>query len=142
MYTFNNNNSNSTDQFQYGNNSLQSNAITNRGQQNLDFDTSNYLNNSNGYNPLSSGLSSGGGINTNNLQLGLSAVQTIGSLWNSFQQNKLAKQSLGLQTQAYKTNLKNQTSSYNTALEDRIRSRYATEGRSPQADSYINKHKL
>lgn len=72
----------------------------------------------------------------------LGGIQTLGSLWNSFQQNKLAKKSLALQTRAFETNLKNTTQSYNTALEDRIRARYNTEGRSEQADSYIDRNKL
>lgn len=74
--------------------------------------------------------------------LALGAIQTLGSLWNSFQQNKLAKQSLALQTRAFETNLANQTKSYNTALEDRINARYATEGRPDEAAAYIEKNKL
>ena len=84
----------------------------------------------------------GGSGMTNNLQLGLGSIQVLGSLWNSFQQNKLAKESLKFQKNAYSTNLKNQTQSYNTALEDRINARYATEGRSEEADAYISKHRL
>ena len=75
-------------------------------------------------------------------QMGLGAISTLGGLWNSFQQSKIAKKSLALQTKAFNTNLKNQTQTYNTELEDRIRTRYATEGRSEQADSYIEKNKL
>ena len=75
-------------------------------------------------------------------QMGLGAISTLGGLWNSFQQSKIAKKSLQLQTKAFNTNLKNQTQTYNTELEDRIRTRYATEGRSDQADSYIEKNKL
>ena len=74
--------------------------------------------------------------------LALGAIQTLGSLWNSFQQNKLAKKSLALQERAFETNLKNQTQTYNTALEDRINARYATEGRTQEAASYIEKNKL
>lgn len=77
-----------------------------------------------------------------NLGLGLGALQTLGGLWNSYNTSKLAKESLSLQKRAFETNLENNTQSYNTALEDRIRSRYATEGRSDQADSYIDKHSL
>lgn len=83
-----------------------------------------------------------GSFNTNNLKLGLGAIKTLGSLWMSFKQNKLAEKSLALQEKAFETNLHNQTTSYNTALEDRIRARYHTEGRSEQADSYIDNHKL
>lgn len=75
-------------------------------------------------------------------QLALGAVQTIGNLWNSFQQNKMARKSLALQETAYNNNLADQRGSYNTALEDRIRARYATEGRSEQANSYIEANRL
>jgi hypothetical protein len=76
-------------------------------------------------------------------QMGISAIGTLGSLWNSFQQSKLAKKSLQFQEKTFETNLGNQTKTYNTELEDRIRTRYAAEGRdSGAADSYIAKNKL
>jgi hypothetical protein len=76
-------------------------------------------------------------------QLGISAISSLGSLWNSFQQNKIAKDSLALQTRTFETNLSNQTKTYNTELEDRIRTRYASERRNPsEADSYIERNKL
>lgn len=79
----------------------------------------------------------------NNAGMVLSGVQALGSLWNSYQANKLAKEQIGLQREAFQTNLANQKQTYNTALEDRIRSRYNTEGRSSgEADAYIDKHKL
>ena len=93
----------------------------------------------------SGGFSLGGILGQNgaqNLGLGLGALQTLGGLWNSYNTSKLAKESLGLQKEAFETNLKNNTKSYNTALEDRIRARYATEGRSGSADGYIEKHSL
>lgn len=75
--------------------------------------------------------------------MALGAIQTLGSLWNSFQQNKLAKESLAFQKQGYAENMANTKSSYNTALQDRINSRYVTEGKSQaEADAYINKNKL
>lgn len=75
--------------------------------------------------------------------MALGAIQTLGSLWNSFQQTKLAKQNLAFQKEAYYTNLENQEKSYNTALEDRINARYVTEGKSQaEADSYIAKNRL
>lgn len=74
--------------------------------------------------------------------LALGAIQTLGSLWNSFQQNKMAKKSFALQERAFETNLANQTKTYNTALEDRINARYATEGRSGEAAGYIERNKL
>ena len=76
-------------------------------------------------------------------QFALGAIQTLGSLWNSFQQNKLAKESMKFQKEAFATNLANQEQSYNTALEDRINARYVTEGKSQaEADSYIEKNRL
>jgi hypothetical protein len=76
-------------------------------------------------------------------QTGIAAIGTLGSLWNSFQQNKIAKKSLALQERTFETNLGNQTKTYNTELEDRIRTRYASEGRdSSEADAYVEKNKL
>jgi hypothetical protein len=77
-------------------------------------------------------------------QFALGAIQTLGSLWNSFQQNKMAREAMKFQKDAFKTNLANQTQSYNTALEDRIRSRYeGMEGATQaDADSYIEKNRL
>lgn len=76
-------------------------------------------------------------------QIGLGAISTLGSLWNSFQQSKVAKQALALQRRTFETNLMNQTKTYNTELEDRIRTRYAAEGRSSaEADQYVEKNRL
>ena len=78
-------------------------------------------------------------------QIGLGAISTLGSLWNSFQQNKIAKKSLALQERTFETNLANQTQTYNTELTDRIENRYRSEGREnyqEQADSYVDKNKL
>lgn len=58
----------------------------------------------------------------------LGAIQVLGNLWSSFQQNKLAKESFKFQKEAYYTNLGNQEKSYNTALEDRISTRYQGSG--------------
>ena len=76
--------------------------------------------------------------------IALGAIQTLGSLWNSFQQNSVAKKSLGLQTRAFEENLANTKDTYNTNLEDRIRSRYEgmSGGTQEQATQYINDHKL
>ena len=76
-------------------------------------------------------------------QFALGAIQTLGSLWNSFQQNKMAKESMKFQKEAFATNLANQEQSYNTALEDRINARYVTEGKSQaEADAYVQEHSL
>lgn len=58
----------------------------------------------------------------------LGAIQTLGNLWSSFQQNKLAKETFEFNKEAYYTNLENQEKSYNTALEDRISTRYQGSG--------------
>ena len=89
--------------------------------------------------PTTPGFFAQGGVG----QFALGAIQTLGSLWNSFQQNKLAKQSFQFQKDAFNTNLANQEKSYNTALEDRINARYVNEGRSQaEADAYIKDHSL
>lgn len=76
-------------------------------------------------------------------QFALGAIQTLGSLFNSYQQNKLAKEAMKFQKEAFATNLENQEQSYNTALEDRIHARYVTEGKSQaEADSYIERNRL
>ena len=76
-------------------------------------------------------------------QIGLGAISTLGSLWNSFQQQKIAKKSLALQERTFETNLANQTKTYNTELEDRIRTRYDSERRNPaEANQYIENNRL
>lgn len=77
------------------------------------------------------------------LDMGLGAVQTLGSLWNSYQQQKMAKKTFALQEEAYRTNMANQKSTYNSALEDRIRSRGAYSGASiAEQDETIAARKL
>ena len=89
--------------------------------------------------PQTPGFFAQGGIG----QFALGSIQTLGSLWNSFQQNKVAKESMKFQKEAFATNLANQEQSYNTALEDRINARYVTEGKSQaDADAYIQEHSL
>lgn len=68
---------------------------------------------------------------------------SFGQLYSGIQANKLAKESLAFQKDAYNTNLRNQRSSYNMALEDRATARYAQNGRSDsERDSYIAKHRI
>lgn len=77
------------------------------------------------------------------LDVGLGALQTLGNLWNSFQQVKLAKDTFSFQKQAYATNLANQESTYNTTLANRENSRGSFEGRSQvDTDAYIKAHSL
>ena len=72
----------------------------------------------------------------------MDGIGAVGGLWGSIQQNKIAKEQLNLAKESYNTNMNNTIQSYNTALEDRIRARYAMEGRSDQADAYIEENKL
>ncbi|CBW47058.1 Strucutural protein, N4 gp52-like protein [Roseovarius Plymouth podovirus 1] len=73
----------------------------------------------------------------------IGGVQVLGSLWNSFQQHKMAKEQMNFAREQWDTNLANQTQTYNTALEDRIRSRHFTEGKgAAETDSYIQENSL
>lgn len=73
----------------------------------------------------------------------IGGVQVLGSLWNSYQQHKMAKEQMAFAREQWNTNLANQTQTYNTALEDRIRARHHTEGRgNGDTDAYLKKHSL
>ena len=55
----------------------------------------------------------------------------------------MAKEQMAFAREQWNTNLANQTQTYNTALEDRIRARHNTEGRSSgETNAYLDKHKL
>lgn len=73
----------------------------------------------------------------------LAGVQTLGNLWNSYQNHKMAKKQFNFAREQWDTNLANQTQAYNTALEDRIRARHAYEER-PESDTqaYLDEHSL
>lgn len=74
--------------------------------------------------------------------LGLSALGTIGGLISSFGALNLAKKQFGLQKDVLNTNLNNQIKAYNTALDDKARSRAVVEGQSDQErDAYIEANK-
>ena len=82
-----------------------------------------------------------GNLNLGTLETLTGMIGTLGTLYGAFQQHKLAKESFNFQKDAYEKNMANQTKSYNTALEDRIKARYTQEGRSG-ADEYLKKHSL
>lgn len=85
----------------------------------------------------------GFGFNSNTIGMVMGGLQALGSLWNSYNQQKLAKEQFKFQKQAWQTNLANQTKTYNTALEDRIRARHFTEGKSAkETNDYIATHRL
>ena len=82
----------------------------------------------------------GGGLNVGNIA---SLLGSIGSIYGAMKSYGLAKDSLNFSKETFRTNLENQTKSYNTALEDRARSRYAQEGGSQSdADEYVRKNRL
>ncbi len=88
------------------------------------------------------GKGNGLGLNLATGQLALSAAGTIGNLLMANQQNKLAKKQFAFQKEFANTNLSNQIKSYNTALEDRARSRAVVEGQTDaQRDSYIDRNR-
>ena len=70
-------------------------------------------------------------------------LASLGQIYGAFQGVKLAKEQLGLQREAYQTNLANQRQSYNTALEDRINTRHVMEGRGAgETEAYLAKNRL
>lgn len=75
--------------------------------------------------------------------LALSGLSTIGNLWASMKQLKLAKQQFGFQRDFANANFANQLRSYNTSIEDRARSRGFTEGQSQdQIQRYVSENSL
>lgn len=76
-------------------------------------------------------------------QLGLGALNTGFNIYGGLKQLDLARDQLNFTKDAFNTNLANTIKSFNNALEDRARSRYAyMTGNASNADDYINKHKL
>lgn len=83
------------------------------------------------------------GMNIPTFQLGLGALGSLANIYGGFQANRLAKDQLSFTKDITNTNLNNQIKSYNTALEDRARSRAVAENRDQaSADAYIEKNKL
>tara|TARA_R110000850_G_scaffold233967_3_gene358871 strand:+ start:16399 stop:16842 length:444 start_codon:yes stop_codon:yes gene_type:complete len=88
-------------------------------------------------------LTESGGLNFKNIGSLAETIGAFGQLWSGIQANKIAKETLGLQREAYQTNLEGQRASYNMALEDRITSRTAQTGGSQEdAAAYISKYRL
>lgn len=83
------------------------------------------------------------GFNTDTLKLAVGGIGTITSIWNAFQAQKLARDTFEYNKNVTDTNLANSIQSYNTTLEDRIRSRTRVEGGTDQsANDYINRNRL
>lgn len=94
--------------------------------------------------PSSTGGGAGSGMNwQTGLGMGLQGLNTLGNIWGAWQSNKLAKDQLNFTKMITNANLNNQIKSYNTALEDRSRSRAAVEGQSSaEAQAYVDKNRL
>lgn len=89
------------------------------------------------------GASTGLGFNIGTGQLALGGLSALTNLWGANKQMKLAEDQFDFTKKIATTNLNNQVKSYNTALEDRIRSRAAMEGSSSaEAEAYLNKNRL
>ena len=73
----------------------------------------------------------------------LGGVHVLCNLWAAYQARKMAKEQMAFARGQWNTNLANQTKTYNTALEDRIRGRYAAGDRTEnQIQSEIDRHSL
>lgn len=86
---------------------------------------------------------SGFGFNLNTFDSILGGLQTGFGIYNALAAQKQAKKEFAFGKEIANANLNNSIQSYNTSLEDRIRSRVAMEGRpSSDADAYLDQHKL
>lgn len=89
------------------------------------------------------GLTGQLGMNVPTFQLGLGALGSLANIYGGFQANKLAKDQLSFTKDITNTNLNNSIKTYNTALEDRARSRATAENRDQaSADAYIEANRL
>lgn len=71
------------------------------------------------------------------------ALGSLGGIYTSMQGMKIARDQLNFSKNAWNTNVRNQTQSYNTALEDRLRSRGVAEGReTSEVDQQLARHRL
>lgn len=81
--------------------------------------------------------------NGQNLGAVFQGISALTNAYLGFQQLGVAKDSLRFQKDAFQTNLRNSTQSYNTQLEDRIRGRtsdYA--GKEADVQAYLDKNRL
>lgn len=85
-------------------------------------------------------LNKEGSLNVGNLT---DLLGSIGGIYGAFKQLGLAKDQLNFSKETFRTNLANQTKSYNTALEDRLSGRYSEASRDSARDKeYLDKNRL
>lgn len=72
----------------------------------------------------------------------LDGIGTLGQVWMGLQANRIARDQLDFQKKAYKTNLANQTKSYNTQISDRAAYGAASRRDPSFEQDYINRNKL
>jgi len=82
------------------------------------------------------------GFNFDNIGSLAKTLGSLGTLWSGIQSNRIARDSLNFQKDSYRTNLANQTQSYNTQLQDRGAARAAQFGNASYADTYFNENKI
>lgn len=83
------------------------------------------------------------GLNFDTAKLALTGLSSIGNLWAAFNAQKLAREQFNFSKDFANRNLANQTTSYNTQLSDRARSRGFVEGQSQsQIDDYVRLNSL
>lgn len=83
------------------------------------------------------------GWNAPTLGMGMQGLGALGNLWGAWQSSRLARDQLDFTKKFANINLNNQIKSYNTALEDRSRSRAAAEGQSAaEAQAYVDRNRL
>lgn len=83
------------------------------------------------------------GFNLPTLGLAFNALGSLGGLYNANNMYGLARDQFNYTRRITDKNLQNQTQSYNTSLEDRIRSRMVAEGRpTEEGERYLDRHRL
>lgn len=78
------------------------------------------------------------------LSAGMSMIGNLTDIWNGLSQNRLARDNFNFQKGVMNTNLANQISSYNTALEDRVAGRYSDRERTAnqaEINDYLDRNR-
>lgn len=78
------------------------------------------------------------------ISTGVSMAAALANIWSGVQQNRLARQNFNFQKGIMETNLANQISSYNNALEDRMNLRYSAQEKIDKADeinAYLDRNR-